>query len=72
MKTLVDNIPILKLPIDEHYDLLIKSNKINILWLEPTLVLQGSQIGLNPTTIRYTNSIYVNPTEYKWLEKAIK
>ena len=72
MKTLVDSIPILKLPIDEHYDLLIKSNKINILWLEPTLVLQGSQIGFNPTTIRYTDSIYVNPHEYKWLQNAIK
>jgi hypothetical protein len=72
MQRLVDNIPILKLPIDEHYDLLIKDNKINILWLEPTLVLQGSQIGLNRTTVRYTDAIYVNPLEYKWLEKAIK
>ncbi len=72
MRKLVDNIPILKLPIDEHYDLLIKNNIINILWLEPTLVLQGSQIGHNLTTIRYTDSIYVNPNEYKWLDKAIK
>jgi hypothetical protein len=72
MQKLVDSILILKLPIDEHYDLLIKDNSIVILWLEPTLVLQGSQIGLNPTTIRYSNSIYVNPHEYKWLDKAIK
>ncbi len=72
MKTLINSIPILKLPIDEHYDLLVKDNKLSILWLEPTLVIQGSQIGYNPTTIRYSDSVFVNPLQYKWLEKAIK
>jgi len=41
-------------------------NKLTVLWLEPTIVVQGSQTGINPTTIRMSDSIYVNNCE--WLK----
>ena len=44
----------------------VKSNKLFILWLEPTIVVQGSQTGINPTTIRYSNAIFVDNCE--WLK----
>jgi hypothetical protein len=63
-KILIDNIPILKLPIDEHFDLLVKNHKLIVLWAEPTIVVQGSQCGHNPTTIRSHDSIYVDNCDW--------
>ena len=71
MKLLVEKIPVIKLPIDEHMMLLIKSSTLIILWVEPTLVLQGSQIGLNPTTIRMSNAVFVNTSDYDWFKDVI-
>jgi hypothetical protein len=68
MKLLVDLIPKVNLPIDEHFDVLVKQKKLECLWLEPTIVVQGSQVGINPTTIRMTNSVYVTPQDCKWLK----
>jgi hypothetical protein len=68
MKFLIDAIPKVNLPIDEHFDILVKQNKLECLWLEPTIVVQGSQVGINPTTIRYTDSVYVTPQDCKWLK----
>jgi hypothetical protein len=70
IKLLIDSIPKLKLPIDEHFDLLVKSKKMVVLWAEPTIVIQGSQTGINPTTIRTNDSIYVS--ECEWLKDAKK
>jgi len=56
------------LPIDEHIDILVKTHRIIMLWLEPTLVVQGSQTGINLTTIRYSDSIYVRDTDCEWLK----
>jgi len=66
MKVITENISKLKLPIDEHFDLLVKNHKIIILWAEPTIVIQGSQCGQNPTTIRSHDSVYVS--ECEWLK----
>lgn len=66
MKILTENIPILKLPIDEHFDLLVKNHRLIVLWAEPTIVVQGSQCGHNPTTIRSTDSVYVENCD--WLK----
>lgn len=66
IKIITDNITKLKLPIDEHFDLLVKNHKLTILWAEPTIVVQGSQCGHNPTTIRTNDSIYVKDCE--WLK----
>lgn len=68
MKILTENIPILKLPIDEHFDLLVKNHKLIVLWAEPTIVVQGSQCGHNPTTIRSTDSVYIKDCD--WLKDA--
>lgn len=68
MKILTENIRSLKLPIDEHFDLLVKNNKLIVLWAEPTIVIQGSQCGINPTTIRSADSIYVPSCE--WLSNV--
>jgi hypothetical protein len=66
MRFLVENLKKVKIPIDEHLDIFVKSNKLFILWLEPTIVVQGSQTGINPTTIRYSNAIFVDNCE--WLK----
>jgi len=66
IKILIDNINILKLPIDEHFDILVKNHKIIVLWAEPTIVVQGSQCGHNPTTIRSHDSVYVKDCD--WLK----
>jgi hypothetical protein len=66
MKIITENIPKLKLPIDEHFDILVKTHKLIVLWAEPTIVVQGSQTGINPTTIRSTDSVYVKDCE--WLK----
>ena len=66
MKLILDNLKKVKIPIDEHLDILVKTNKLFLLWLEPTIVVQGSQTGINPTTVRYSNSIYVDNCE--WLK----
>jgi len=66
MKVLTENIRLLKLPIDEHFDLLVKNHKLIVLWAEPTIVIQGSQSGINPTTIRSQDSINVKDCE--WLK----
>ena len=67
MKFMIENLKKVKIPIDEHFELFVKSNRLIILWLEPTIVVQGSQTGINPTTIRYSNSVYVNNTDCTWL-----
>lgn len=64
MKIITENIQKIKLPIDEHYDILVKNHKLIILWAEPTIVIQGSQCGVNPTTIRSSNSIHVPNCEW--------
>ena len=66
MKFITDNLKKVKLPIDEHLNLFAVQNKLTVLWLEPTIVVQGSQTGINPTTIRMSDSIYVNNCE--WLK----
>lgn len=68
MKFLTDNLKRVNLPIDEHLNLFALQNKITILWLEPTLVIQGSQIGLNPTTIRMSNTSYITDKDCEWLK----
>ena len=68
MKILTENIRLLKLPIDEHFDLLVKNHKLIVLWAEPTIVIQGSQCGYNPTTIRSRDSVYVS--ECEWLSNV--
>lgn len=69
MQFIVNNLKQIKLPIDEHFDIFVKENKLRLLWLEPTLVVQGSQTGINRTTIRYTDAIYVNNCE--WLKDVL-
>lgn len=68
MKKITELLKKISLPIDEHIDILVKQNKIIMLWLEPTLVVQGSQTGVNPTTIRYSDSIYVKDSDCEWLK----
>jgi hypothetical protein len=68
MKFLTESVPRMNLPIDEHFDLLVKENKLSVLWLEPTIVVQGSQTGINPTTIRNSNFVYVSSVDCKWLK----
>jgi hypothetical protein len=68
MKKITELLKKVSLPIDEHIDILVKQNKIIMLWLEPTLVVQGSQTGINPTTIRYSDSIYVKDNDCEWLK----
>jgi len=64
IKVLIENIDKLKLPIDEHFDLLVKNHKLIVLWAEPTIVIQGSQCGYNPTTIRSHDSVYVKDCDW--------
>jgi hypothetical protein len=68
MKIITDNIGKLKLPIDEHFDILVKNHKLIVLWAEPTIVVQGSQTGINPTTIRSHDAIYVKDCD--WLKNV--
>ena len=67
MKTITNLVKKVNLPIDEKLGLLIKNNKIIMLWAEPTIVVQGSQTGINPTTIRYSDSVYVTEKDCDWL-----
>ena len=68
LRVITENINKIKLPIDEHLEVLTKNNKLIILWLEPTIVVQGSQIGINSTTIRTTDAIYVK--ECSWINEV--
>ena len=68
MKRITELLKKVSLPIDEHIDMLVKQNKVIMLWLEPTLVVQGSQTGINPTTIRYSDGIYVRDSDCEWLK----
>jgi len=71
MKFITENLSKVKIPIDEHLDIFVKINKLIVLWLEPTLVVQGSQTGVNPTTIRYNDSIYVKPEDCPWFDQVL-
>ena len=68
MKFITDNLKRVNIPIDEHLNLFALQNKLMVLWLEPTIVVQGSQTGINPTTIRSADSIYVNESDCNWLK----
>lgn len=70
MKFITENLSKVKIPIDEHLDIFVKNNKLLILWLEPTIVVQGSQTGINPTTIRYNDSIYVKLEDCPWINEV--
>ena len=39
---------------------------LEVYWAEPTIVIQGSQCGYNPTTIRSHDSVYVKDCD--WLK----
>jgi len=71
MKFITENLKRVNLPIDEHLNLFAIQNKLIVLWLEPTLVVQGSQTGVNPTTIRISNSVYVTEKDCDWLKDVL-
>jgi hypothetical protein len=68
MKFITDNLKKVNIPIDEHLNLFAVQNKLMVLWLEPTIVVQGSQTGINLTTIRIADSIYVKESDCSWLK----
>ena len=70
MKFITDNLKRVNIPIDEHLNLFAVQNKLLVLWLEPTIVVQGSQTGINPTTIRTADSIYVKDNDCEWLKNV--
>ena len=57
-RTVEDNISKLKLPIDEHFDLLVKNHKLTVLWAEPTIVVDTIwQQSTNIALMIYTRNI---------------